>query len=575
MQTRSGPRWSILPNEARRQFQTCVLLITVIPSLAIAFLLIQFERGGAVGWGSWLVVGAGLACIVVLGYVLLGKYPATVAKLRSRLEDIMEEELPEHVEQMRLEDDFAAIETSLSLILERLRERFAAVQLEKARLEEELGHVRYLEAIGTLAAGIAHEISTPLQFISDNTRFLKEATEKLVRALPSRQATAAPDPGSRHDVHGAPQPASLDLRDMEFLRAQIPDAIQQSQEGIRRIAAVVRAMKAYASRDASGQWAEADLNSMIENALEVTRSDWKHVADVTTELADDLPVLTCIPQDMRQVLLSLIGNAAQAVGEAVEDQGGQKGIIRIATTGTQDRITLRVQDSGLGIPEQAQPDIFEPSFTAGEGARNANQDLAMAYWLVTRKHDGAMAFESTVGEGTTFTVSLPLRTGVSAESPDQRESEATAKPPEASRGPERDSQLRILFVDDSESVLWALERTLHVMEGHWKMAFVTSASQAVERLRQRPYDVVVTDSNMPGKNGQELLQEVGDAYPGTGRVLLSGDTGLLAGGDATGLPYPIIAKPCERSELQAAIEEALAAARGPTQTTASPAGTTP
>jgi len=564
MKTRFGVRWSILSSGARREFQICVLLITVVPFLSTAFLLLRLHRGEAIGWGSWLAVAMGLICIVILGYVLLSKYPTTIVKLRSYLEDMVAGTLPEKIELVRQEDDFAAIETSLNLLLEQLKQRFEAVQLEKTQLEEELGHVRYLEAIGTLASGIAHEISTPIQFISDNTRFLAEATRALLDALPCPPGGAKPDNEQHDGDRGDAESRVQEAEDTEYLRTEIPKAIRQSQEGVRRIEAVVRAMKAYASRD-GGEPAETDLNAMIENAVEVTRNEWKYTADVKLELADDLPRLVCIGQDIQQVLLNVIGNAVQAVSQTADQPGQQKGLIRITTAKSRDRVMIRIHDTGPGIPEQRRASVFEPSFTAREGTHTPGQDLAMAYWLVTRKHGGSMILEPDRGRGSVFTVSLPI--AGKAGRPGEEQTDTTHAPPGDPQPPESGAQeLSVLFVDDSENVLWALERTLHVMRGHWDMAFVSSAAEALALLSKRSYDVIVADSHMPEQGGQELLSEIGQQHPRMGRVLFSGDADLLDSVKAMGLPYTVIPKPCERAALEAAVREALSAARGDAET---------
>jgi PAS domain S-box-containing protein len=279
---------------------------------------------------------------------------------------------------------------------------------ERRQLETQLRHAQKLEAIGQLAAGIAHEINTPIQYVSDNNRFLGECFANLANLLREydKVLLAASSRALTDDMldHAAD---ARRLADLEFLTAEIPQAISQSLDGLNRVATIVRAMKDFA-QPGSHDKTPTDLNRSIESTLVVAHAQWKCVADVKTDLEPHLPLVPCHSNDLNQVILNLVVNATQAIEEARRRRGDTRGTIGISTRRRGDWVEMRISDTGTGIPEEIQPRIFEPFFTTKEVGRGTGQGLALAYSVIVEKHGGSISFESEVGRGTTFIVRLPL-----------------------------------------------------------------------------------------------------------------------------------------------------------------------
>jgi len=150
-----------------------------------------------------------------------------------------------------------------------------------------------------------------------------------------------------------------------------------------------------------------DLNHAIETTLTVARNEWKYVAEVSTELAPDLPAVQGLPAELNQVILNLIVNATHAIGDVVKNVEGAKGMIKIATRLAGPWVEITISDTGTGIPEEIRHRIFEPFFTTKEVGKGTGQGLAIARSTIVKKHAGELFFESTMGKGTTFTIRLP------------------------------------------------------------------------------------------------------------------------------------------------------------------------
>jgi len=276
----------------------------------------------------------------------------------------------------------------------------------RAQLEMDLRHAQKLEAVGSLAAGIAHEINTPIQFIGDNTRFLMDSFADLAKVLAKyrslRQAAAGGEPvqALAQEVTEAERAADLD-----FVEEEIPKALAQSLEGVTRVATIVRAMKEFAHPNPSEK-AAADLNRALQSTLIVARNEIKYVADVETDL-QELPLVQCNGGDMNQVFLNLLVNAAHAIKDR-GDGNGDKGVIGVRTRRDGDHVVISISDTGCGIPENIRDKIFEPFFTTKEVGRGTGQGLAIARSIVVDNHGGSLTFESAVGKGSTFYIRLPI-----------------------------------------------------------------------------------------------------------------------------------------------------------------------
>lgn len=274
-------------------------------------------------------------------------------------------------------------------------------------LEHDLTQAQKLESIGQLAAGIAHEINTPTQFVGDNVRFLSDSFADLLSVLDRYRELLASAKA------GACAPNLIDLceaemrrADLDYLTQEIPKAIAQSTEGVERIAKIVRAMKDFA-HPVSDEKTCVDLNKAVESTVTVARNEWKYVADLTTDLASDLPPVPCLLGQFNQVILNMIVNAAHAIGDVVKGTG-RKGIISITSSRVGDCAEIRITDTGTGIPEDIRHKIFDPFFTTKEVGKGTGQGLAIARSVVVDKHRGTITIESRVGKGTTFIIRLPL-----------------------------------------------------------------------------------------------------------------------------------------------------------------------
>jgi signal transduction histidine kinase len=275
---------------------------------------------------------------------------------------------------------------------------------ERTRLEVELRHAQKLESVGRLAAGVAHEINTPIQFVGDNAEFLRAGFADLL-TLAATYRRVLDDLGP---LVSAEQRQTLvsaaEAADYEYLCEKGPAAFDSMLDGIGRVAKIVKSMKSFAHPDQPGKTA-ADLNEAIRSTLAVGAHELKYVADVVTDLVP-LPALACHIGDLNQVFLNLFVNAAHAIADVV-GTGGARGTIHVRTMRRGDEIVVAVQDTGAGIPEAIRGRIFEPFFTTKEVGRGSGQGLAISRSIVER-HGGTLTFDTEAGKGTTFWVRLPV-----------------------------------------------------------------------------------------------------------------------------------------------------------------------
>ncbi len=256
----------------------------------------------------------------------------------------------------------------------------------------EASQAQKLQAVGQLAAGVAHEINTPIQYVGDNAEFLRQTFTELRPLLTRILELASGSPL-------APLAESVDLR---FLLEEIPKAIDGTREGIERVAELVRALKNFAHPD-SKEMTLIDLNRALAGTITVARNELKYVADVSVELSP-LPLVLCHGGSLNQVFLNLLINAAHAIADAKQPE---RGTIKVTSRVEQSEVVVAITDSGGGIPDAIRHRIFEPFFTTKEVGRGTGQGLALARAIVD-KHAGRIGFDSTVGKGTTFWVRLPF-----------------------------------------------------------------------------------------------------------------------------------------------------------------------
>ncbi len=280
---------------------------------------------------------------------------------------------------------------------------------DRKALESQLAQAQKLESIGRLAAGIAHEINTPVQYIGDNIRFL-QTNFNIVLDLLHKYKTILEsfleDEPADHNNKRLPSVEIPDV-DLDFLIKEIPISIKQSLEGVQRVTEIVRAMREF-SHPGLKEKILMDINKALMDTLTVTRNQWKLVADIDTDLAPDLPKVMGQPAEVNQVFLNIIINAAQAIGDAIEQGNNGLGIITIATRQIDERVEIRISDTGNGIPADVQPHIFDPFFTTKDVGKGTGQGLALSYDIVVKKHCGSLSFETAIDEGTTFIIQLPV-----------------------------------------------------------------------------------------------------------------------------------------------------------------------
>jgi PAS domain S-box-containing protein len=274
------------------------------------------------------------------------------------------------------------------------------------RLEMELRHDQKLESMGRLAAGVAHEINTPVQFVNDSVHFVRDALADLAnltqayRTYCALAADGAVTPEATDALHALEEAA-----DVDYVLEHVPKALDRSLDGLGRVAAIVRSMKEFAHPDQS-EMAAVDLNQAIRSTLTIARSEYKYVADLHTDFGE-LPLVTCHCGDINQVVLNIVVNAAHAIKDVTQGTE-RRGRITVQTRRAGDAVVVTIGDTGTGIPDDVREHIFEPFFTTKEVGRGTGQGLAIARAVVLEKHGGSLTFETDCGQGTVFTMRLPI-----------------------------------------------------------------------------------------------------------------------------------------------------------------------
>jgi signal transduction histidine kinase len=262
---------------------------------------------------------------------------------------------------------------------------------DRKAAEERMASSDRLESIGRLAAGVAHEINTPIQYLSDSVSFLREGVGELLEYIDTLHAAM-------------PQQPPVD-ENVEELRREMPPALKLVADGLARIAEIVRSMKDFAHADQK-EMTQVDLNRAIASTLVIARSEYKPVAEVETDFGE-IPTVTCHGGQINQVVLNIVVNAGHAIAEKVQ-RTGAIGKITVSTRVENEHVVIAIGDTGNGIPESVQPRIFDPFFTTKEVGRGTGQGLSIAHSVIVKGHGGKLDFTTEAGKGTTFFVRLPL-----------------------------------------------------------------------------------------------------------------------------------------------------------------------
>lgn len=279
---------------------------------------------------------------------------------------------------------------------------------ERSLMELQLRQSQKLDAVGTLAAGIAHEINTPTQFVGDNMRFLEESLREIGPILKkARELAEAVRKGTAPAVNADELIASLEAVDAECLADQVPRAIEQSLCGIDKVGEIVQSIRNFAHHEKVGK-VQIDLNHAIQNTINIAALEWQSVAELATEFDSDLPPVPCFPAPFNQVVLDVIVNAAHAIADVVGDGVASKGLITVTTRRDGAFVEIRITDTGTGVPEPLRAKIFDPIFTTKEVCNGIGQGLSIAHSVVVNGHGGTIDFETEVGLGSGFTIRLPL-----------------------------------------------------------------------------------------------------------------------------------------------------------------------
>ncbi len=329
---------------------------------------------------------------------------------RSHTEEIYEQSMDRYLEVTTVPytDADGTLQGSVHIAKDISEQKKA--EKEKEKLQSQLLHAQKLESVGQLAAGIAHEINTPTQFIGTNIDFMEEAAEDLTACIKQIQQIADKAPSVIKDkIYDA-----LGDADWAFLSEELPLAISQSRDGVKRVSSIVRAMKEFSHPGNKDKEAH-NLNRIIDTTVTVARNEWKYVAEVELDLDQQLPNIPLLVDEMGQVILNMLVNAAHAIGNKLgENPEGEKGIIAVVTRKTDDWVELRIHDTGIGIPERIKSRIFDPFYTTKEVGKGTGQGLTIAHDVVD-KHDGVIKVESELGEGTTFIIQLPIEESIDDE----------------------------------------------------------------------------------------------------------------------------------------------------------------
>jgi PAS domain S-box-containing protein len=278
---------------------------------------------------------------------------------------------------------------------------------EQKQFESAQQQTQKLQSIGQLAAGIAHEINTPIQYVGDNIKFLHDAFEEISELINAQHEIIEKARNKTISIELIGQLDNIieDI-DLAYLQEEIPKSIAQTLDGVDRVTTIVRAMKEF-SHPGAKEKSLTDINRAIESTVTITRNIWKYHAKIKLELDRSLPQIHCVPGPINEVLVNIIVNASHAIIDKV-GESGTLGLISIATCCESRWLVIRIKDNGTGIPAVARKHVFEPFFTTKEVGQGTGQGLSLSHKIIVDQHQGELSFETQTGSGTTFIIKLPI-----------------------------------------------------------------------------------------------------------------------------------------------------------------------
>ena len=278
---------------------------------------------------------------------------------------------------------------------------------ENRALEAKLHQAQKLKAVGQLAAGVAHEINTPMQYIGDNLDFLEKKVGLLTPLMRGLEDLISTLTAKITDAVLSSLQATAKKIKAKSFADDLLDAITDSRDGVQHVSKIVRAMKEFA-HPGQDEKIPVDINKALTSTIAVSTYEWKYVANVSTNFDENNPVVPAFPVELNQVFLNILVNAAHAVGEATANGANGKGEIKVVTKLLDDCVRVSITDSGTGIPEDIRARIFDPFFTTKGVGKGTGQGLSIAHAVVVNLHAGSLVCDSIPDRGTTFTVEIPL-----------------------------------------------------------------------------------------------------------------------------------------------------------------------
>ncbi len=305
-----------------------------------------------------------------------------------------------HSLDVRVSDIGKNVDSKSKLIL-------AADVTHQKNLQAQLDQAQRLESVGQLAAGVAHEINTPMQYIGDNVRYVAKSLAKLdsllncLPALVDEEVTDEEIIELRNSLTDFPK-----LKRIKSSLEQIPEALSDSIVGVESVSKIVAAMKEF-SHPGNEEKSQVCLNHVLESTITVAKNEWKYVADMQTDFDTELPAVSGLPSELNQAFLNIVVNASHAIGDRVSAGDFAQGKIAISTREDGGWVEVKIEDTGGGIPATARERVFEPFFTTKDVGKGTGQGLAIAHSVITQKHGGQIWFDVVEGVGTTFTIRFP------------------------------------------------------------------------------------------------------------------------------------------------------------------------